>query len=283
MSAKDGGALPQGNDAVKRGQRELAALARQYQTAGFISGMRILSQEEAAHHREILQAAEAALGRSLHYLNKVHTVMPSAYSIATHPALLDIVGALMGPDILLYNATFIIKEAGNSAFVSWHQDLTYWGFDGTDQVSAWVALSVADARSGCMEMVPGSHLNGIHPHITSDDPSNILLQSQSLSDLNIAPGEICELSPGEVSLHHGWTIHRSSPNRSADRRIGLNIQYIRPSMRQLKADIDTALLVRGIDRYGHFKPDVPATEWVSEIAAQRLADCSAQYQAIAGR
>jgi hypothetical protein len=54
-------------------------------------------------------------------------------------------------------------------------------------------------------------------------------------------------------------------------------------MRQLKADIDTALLVRGIDRYGHFKPDVPATEWVSEIAAQRLADCSAQYQAIAGR
>ncbi|MEK9656411.1 MAG: phytanoyl-CoA dioxygenase family protein, partial [Halieaceae bacterium] len=119
--------------------------------------------------------------------------------------------------------------------------------------------------------------------ITSDDPNTNLLQSQSLSDLNIAPGEICELSPGEVSLHHGWTIHRSSPNRSADRRIGLNIQYIRPSMRQLKADIDTALLVRGRDQYGHFKPDVPATEWVSEIAAQRLADCSAQYQAIAGR
>ncbi len=283
MSTNDGGALPHDNDAVKRGQRELAALARQYQTAGFISGMRILSLEEVAHQRESLKAAEAALGQSLHYLNKVHTVMPSAYSVATHPALLDIVEALMGPDILLYNATFIIEEPGDSAFVSWHQDLTYWGFDGTDQVSAWVALSVADALSGCMEMVPGSHRNGIHPHITSDDPNNILLQSQSLSDPNIAPGEVCELAPGEVSLHHGWTIHRSSPNRSADRRIGLNIQYIRPSMRQLKANVDTALLVRGTDQYGHFEPDVPATDWGLEIAAQRLADCSAQYRAIAGR
>ena len=32
--------------------------------------------------------------------------------------------------------------------VSWHQDLTYWGFDDNEkQVSAWIALSNADAVS----------------------------------------------------------------------------------------------------------------------------------------
>ena len=122
----------------------------------------------------------------MHYLNKVHTVMPSAYEIAIHPRLLDVVEALIGPDILLYNATFIIKEPRGTAFVSWHQDLTYWGFDGADQVSAWVALSPANAFSGCMQMLPGSHRTGIQPHTTAADVDNILLQSQSLSGLDTA-------------------------------------------------------------------------------------------------
>lgn len=89
MSTNDGGALPHDNDAVKRGQRELAALARQYQTAGFISGMRILSLQEVAHQRESLETAEAALGRSLHYLSEVHAVMPSSLQRRRVPIALD--------------------------------------------------------------------------------------------------------------------------------------------------------------------------------------------------
>lgn len=262
---------------------DLAELAQQYKATGFVSGLRILSAAEAAHHRACLEMVEASLGQSLHYCNKVHTVMPSAYEMATHPRLLDIVETLIGPDILLYNATFIIKEPLSTAFVSWHQDLTYWGFDGTDQVSAWLALSPTDAVSGCLQMIPGSHQKGMCEHATSDDPNNILLQSQSLIHPDTAQSQRCELAAGEVSLHHGWTIHGSQPNRSTGRRIGLNIQYIRPSMRQLKTDQDTALLVRGTDAYGHFAPDSPATNWEPEVAARRLSACSAQYQAIAGR
>jgi ectoine hydroxylase-related dioxygenase (phytanoyl-CoA dioxygenase family) len=268
---------------MKHKPDKLAQLAQQYEKAGFISGIQILSTQDAACHRACLEAAEAALGQSMHYLNKVHTVMPSAYEIAIHPRLLDVVEALIGPDILLYNATFIIKEPRGTAFVSWHQDLTYWGFDGADQVSAWVALSPANAFSGCMQMLPGSHRNGIQLHTTTEDVDNILLQSQSLSGLDTAEAQLCELAPGEASLHHGWTIHASQPNHSADRRIGLNVQFIRPSMRQIKTAVDTAMLVRGTDAYGHFAPDHPATEWEPEMAARRLAASSTKYQAIAGR
>jgi len=254
-----------------------------YHRDGFISGIPILTKAEARHHRKQLERAETDLGHSLHYLNKVHTVMRSPYELATHPRLLDIVEAILGPDIILYNVTYIIKEPNSRAFVSWHQDLTYWGFDGSDQVSAWLALSPANARSGCMQMIPGSHLVGMQDQETADDPDNVLLQSQTITNVDESLAVTCELEPGEVSLHHGWTVHCSRPNLSGDRRIGLNAQYIRPSMRQTKSDHDSALLVRGADKFGYYRQDLAAQSWLEKDAAQQLAIASEEYQEIAGR
>ena len=259
------------------------SLDGRYHRDGFINGIPILSKDESLQHREQLEGAETALGHSLHYFNKVHTVMRSPYELATHPNLLDVVEAILGPDILLYNVTYIIKEPDSRAFVSWHQDLTYWGFDGSDQVSAWLALSPANAHSGCMQMIPGSHLEGIRDQETSDDPDNVLLQSQTIASVDESRAVSCELEPGEVSLHHGWTVHCSRPNRSDDRRIGLNAQYIRPSMRQTKSDHDSAMLVRGKDTFGYYRQDTAARLWLEGDAALKLAIASEEHQNIAGR
>ena len=263
--------------------RNPRSLDGRYRRDGFISGIPILTKAEARHHRKQLERAETDLGNSLHYLNKVHTVMRSPYELATHPRLLDIVEAILGPDIILYNVTYIIKEPNSRAFVSWHQDLTYWGFDGSDQVSAWLALSPANARSGCMQMIPGSHLEGMRDQETADDPDNVLLQSQTITNVDDRLAVICELEPGEVSLHHGWTVHCSRPNLSGDRRIGLNAQFIRPSMRQTKSDHDSAMLVRGTDRFGYYRQDLAAQSGLEKDAAQQLAIASEEYQEIAGR
>ena len=107
---------------------------------GFVSPVRVVSEVEARRHRRALEDAEAEVG-PLHYQYKMHTVMTSPLELATHPAMLDVVEELLGPDILLYNACYIVKEPGTSAHVAWHQDLTYWGFDSDGQVSAWLALS----------------------------------------------------------------------------------------------------------------------------------------------
>jgi len=68
-----------------------------YHRDGYVSGIPILSKDESLHHRQQLEGAETALGHSLHYFNKVHTVMRSPYELATHPNLLDAVEALFGP------------------------------------------------------------------------------------------------------------------------------------------------------------------------------------------
>ena len=141
--------------------RESQKHAQTYWDHGFVSGIPVVSPEEAADHRGHLESVEREMEHALHYHNKVHTVLKSPLDLATHPALVDVVEAILGPDVMLYNVTYIIKEPKTVKFVSWHQDLTYWGFDGTEQASAWLALSPATAESGCMQMIPGSHRQGL--------------------------------------------------------------------------------------------------------------------------
>ena len=235
---------------------------------GYLSPVRIMDKAAAATHRARMEAAERAFG-DLHYLAKVHTILRSPLELATHPRVLDTVKALVGPDVLLWNATYIVKEPRTPAFVSWHQDLAYWGLDGANQVSMWLALSAADAASGCMRMIPGSHHAGRRGHRLTAEDGNALYQGQTVEGVEELHAVACELEPGEASFHHGWTLHASMPNRSDDRRIGFNAQYIATHMRQTQHARDTALLVCGDDDYGHFGEDLPATRDLEPAAVAR--------------
>ena len=103
------------------------------------------------------------------------------------------------PEFILSNDTFIVKEPNNRAFVSWHQDLTCLGFDGFDQVSAWLALSPATAQSGCMQIIPRSHREGMGDKETAHDPDNVLSQLRTITNEDDSPAVGCELEPSEVS------------------------------------------------------------------------------------
>ena len=225
---------------------------------GFLSPIRILDESEAFAHRRRMEQAERSFG-DLHYQGKVYTILRSPMELATHPRVLEVVNALIGPNVLLWNGTYIVKEPHSPAHVSWHQDLAYWGLDGEDQVSMWIALSPASESSGGMRMVPGSHRLGRRSHSLTPDDSNVLYQGQTVEAVDESKAVFCELLPGEASFHHGWTLHASLPNASSDRRIGFNAQYVATHMRQTQHDRDTAILVSGVDTHGHFGKDMPAT------------------------
>ncbi len=135
-----------------------------------------------------------------------------------------------------------------------HQDLTYWGLGAIDGlVTAWLALSPATPASGCMEFVRGSHKNAILPHEDTFDENNLLSRGQEVKvgvdDKDKVP---IEIHPGQISLHHGLTIHGSGPNSTNDRRIAAVVRYCTPDIKQQVSDQDYAVLVRGEDRFGHF-------------------------------
>ncbi len=260
---------------------EILDLKHDYERDGFIAGVKIIEAAMASTHRKTLEKAESNIG-SLHYKSKVHTILRSPLKLATLPRVLDIVEALIGHDILIYNVTYIVKEANTASHVSWHQDLTYWGFSHDDQVSMWLALSPATLESGCMQMIPGSHVHGRQHHEATEDHSNVLLQGQTVRNVDENKSVICPLKPGEASFHHGWTLHTSTPNNSNDRRIGLNVQYIAAHIQQTKHHRDSAMLVRGQDQYQNFLADIPAESDLDSDALARHKALEVRYRAIAG-
>ena len=149
--------------------------------------------------------------------------------------------------------TAFSKEANSPKIVYWHQDLTYWGLDDTEEATCWVALSPATRASGCMKFVPSSHKKQLVPHVDTYDDNNMLSRGQEIAvEVNEEDAVAVELQPGQASLHHGHLFHASGPNTTDDRRIGAAIRYIKPSMRQQSGDRPLVAYVCGEDRYDHF-------------------------------
>jgi len=236
-------------------------LVQRYHQDGFLFPIPVLTPEEAAAARRTLEALEdrwldAGLPRPLNTYKRInaHCVMPFAARLALGPAVLDVIEGILGPDILIYSAEFFIKEPHTTQIVSMHQDLTYWDLGGTQHlVTAWIALSPSRPASGCMDFVRGSHLNPILPHEDTFDENNLLSRGQEVR-VAVAPADKVpiEIYPGQMSLHHGLTIHGSGPNRSDDRRIALVIRYCSPEVTQQVGERDYAMLARGADRRGNF-------------------------------
>ena len=247
---------------------------RSYHRDGIHSPVRALSTAEAARYRRCLEEHERRTGAPLqgNWRHKVHLLFTWADELVHHPRILDAVEDIIGPDILCWTTNFFIKEADNPAYVSWHQDSTYWGLQPHDVVTAWVALTPATRANGCMQVIPGSHSVDQLPHVDTFDRDNLLSRGQEIAvEVDRSQARHVILEPGEMSLHHIKLVHGSDANRSNDRRIGLSIRYIPTYVRQTKVR-DSAMLVRGTDQYGHFDPEPRPKADLDEAALAAHAD-----------
>jgi non-heme Fe2+,alpha-ketoglutarate-dependent halogenase len=230
------------------------AAVEAYQRVGYCSPVRVMSADDARRYRSALEAHEAKTGEPLHgnWRHKTHLLFTWADELVHHPKIIDAVEDVIGPDILCWTTNFFIKEAVNPGFISWHQDSTYWGLEPHDVITAWVAFTRSDLVSGCMKVMPGTHRGDQLAHVDTFHKDNLLSRGQEIAvDVDPSKAVPILLEPGEMSLHHIKLVHGSEPNRSNDRRIGFAIRYIPTYVKQVKVR-DSATLVRGVDRYGHF-------------------------------
>ncbi len=240
-----------------------AAQVAHYHEQGYCFPHRLLDDGEVAGLRGQIEAYEAAHDGAIAggRRNKSHLLFKWLDDLIRNDDLLDAIEDLIGPDILCWNTLFWIKEAGSKSFVSWHQDSRYWGLTEDTLVTAWVALSEASVEAGCMKVLPGSHREKLREHEDRYDDANMLTRGQEISEeIDESRAVHMPLKAGEVSLHNIRTAHASGPNTSPDRRIGVSLHFIPPSVAQVVGDWDCAALVRGQDTHGHFEhtPRVPA-------------------------
>ncbi|MEM7427082.1 MAG: phytanoyl-CoA dioxygenase family protein [Pseudomonadota bacterium] len=237
--------------------QEAESIAEIYDRDGFVFPVDVVSEPDAKAVRADLEAAESELADDPERLALLRAypdrLLPSFDNLVRHPALVAAVTPILGPDLMVWSSGLFIKEAKSPKIVSWHQDLTYWGLDDAQELTAWVALSPSNEASGCMQFVPGSHTSSQVAHIDTFDENNLLTRGQEIAvDVDEGAGVSVILETGQASLHHGHLFHASGPNTTDDRRIGSAIRYIPPSMKQRSGDRSLVALVAGEDRYGHF-------------------------------
>jgi hypothetical protein len=226
----------------------------QFERDGFVPRVRVMSEAQALEIRDRIENFERRQGAVLRgdQRHKSHLLFKFLSDVVHLQPIVDAIEDLYGPDLLCWNTNFFIKEARTPAFVSWHQDSTYWGLSSPDVVTAWVAFSESNAASGAMSVIPGTHRMDQIAHRDSFDDNNLLTRGQEVAvDIDESTAVRLDLSPGEMSLHHVRIVHGSPPNASDNRRIGFAIRYIPTSVRQLHGE-DSATLVRGVDRYNSF-------------------------------
>jgi non-haem Fe2+, alpha-ketoglutarate-dependent halogenase len=242
-----------------------------YRRDGVIFPIRAFEPQEAEGYRARLEQLAAAEGGKLSRStnHKPHVLLPWLAEIVRDPRILDPVEDVLGPNILCWGSGFFWKPANDSAFISWHQDSTYWGLSHADIVTAWVAFTPSTPEAGCMRVVPGTHHREQVAHKDTFAENNLLSRGQEIAvEVDEKDAVDVVLQPGEMSLHHVRLFHGSEPNRADHPRIGFAIRYIPTYIRQTSGVRDSATLVRGTDELGNFDLEPrPGTDFDPDCVA----------------
>lgn len=197
------------------------------------------------------------------------------FDFATDPDLLDLVSAVIGPDIVLWASSVFCKPPGVGLEVPWHQDGQYWPIRPRATVTVWIALDDVTRENGCMRVIPGSHRMGEFSHQVSDREDLVLSNVLDDPRIDLTQAYDVTLEAGQLSLHDANLVHGSQPNRSQHRRAGFALRYMPStshfdrslSMGKASATVPVEFaerpiwLVRGIDRCGRNDFDIGHTLW----------------------
>jgi ectoine hydroxylase-related dioxygenase (phytanoyl-CoA dioxygenase family) len=183
---------------------------------------------------------------------------------ARDPAVLEMVGQLLGPDLILWITRILCKPAVKGREVPWHQDGEYWPMRPLATCSVWVAIDPVTAHNGCMRFIPGSHQRqALYRHHVSDRKDLVLNLELDQDQFDESTAVNVELEPGQMSLHDVRLIHGSLANTSGQRRAALIMRYMPATSHYDRSLVEQRrdnspfnifdqplMLVRGTDRSG---------------------------------
>ncbi len=164
-------------------------------------------------------------------------VSRAMFALLTHPRLLDIVEAIVGPEILSSPVQHVrfktpaapLRDGDRVSFlaaaVPWHQDLGVLlpEADASSILSCWIAVTDADEENGCMRVIPRSHRLPLLEHCPVDQ---VAIPERSVA---IDQAVALPMRAGSVLLFGQNLVHGSLENTSTDRvRISIDLRYQDP-------------------------------------------------------
>ena len=136
-------------------------LSDSYRRDGLIRSVDILNDDEVQSIRLKLQAFISENQDNPDFSNWVYSKSYLALrwvaDLAFHSRILDHVAALIGGDILLWDASIPLKAPQSKKYFGWQQDAAYWPLEPADEmVAVWLAVSDVSLENGAMRAIPGT-------------------------------------------------------------------------------------------------------------------------------
>lgn len=167
-------------------------------------------------------------------IHMLHRALEIHERFLLHPRILDVLEALIGPDVIALQSMFFLKFPGGEG-QGYHQDSYYIPTVPDTLCGAWLAIDRADEENGCLYFTTGSQHEPVYPtrgqerinhgDALSDLPvvanvSNPDEEANTLSRVaaKYAGTEVAAvMDPGDVAFFGGHVLHRSHRNMSANR------------------------------------------------------------------
>jgi hypothetical protein len=182
----------------------------------------------------------------------------------SHPAILDMIEQIIGPDIILWGTSHFYKQPEKGNATPWHRD----SFDSPIKpfVSplVWIAGTESTAANGCLRFIPGTNKDpapGVHRDIPMQGYAAIELDS---AEFDASKAVDCELEAGQMVIFNANTVHGASRNTGTKERASFTLRYM-PATSKFEHDAVSQvlrenyhgfhtrplILVRGVDRAGN--------------------------------
>ena len=196
---------------------------------------------------------------------------PEVFNLLSHPAFLDIVEGIVGPEVHCQGRHRLRPKLPNFGVADfrWHEDtdfaakrVTYvqqqYGLDREAEKAGgrflsrivaapqmpepnfWVPLVPVDEENGCLHVLPGGHLH-TPPYEEQWEPNTYVAELDNLEPL-VVPMEV-----GDALLMHQHVPHVSPPNRTESIRWSIDIRY-QDGSRSVKSVREPGFLARSVER-----------------------------------
>lgn len=184
--------------------------------------------------RDVMVVKGAVDPRSpLHAVNKLFCFEadPVLMRYTTDPYMLRCVRQLIGPRLHSVSTNVFNKPPEVDGRHPMHQDLRYFRARPADMiVGTWTAVYPALRETGCLSVLPRSHLRGPLEHALPDW-EYVNHGFYAVKDVDISDRVHVELAPGDTLLFHPLLIHGSGHNRSHQFRRAISAHYINDEAR----------------------------------------------------
>ncbi len=214
-----------------------------YQENGYVLVPGLLTPGEAADYR---RETHALMGR-LSALRNINATWGSAKDIAGGAAtqllhchdvqfqsaafarlivderVTGVAADIIGPNVQLHHTKAFVKPPEKGSPFPMHQDAPFFPHDNHSMIAVIIHFDDAPEEKGCVRVVPGSHKNGILPHLP-DGGYHLPLNEYPVASALPIPAKA-----GDALFFSYLTIHGSGINVSHEARTTVLIQMRDPA------------------------------------------------------